>query len=149
MESLKETGPRAVLGGIATGMGAAALLIVVVAFMAGPFAPQPDLAATIGDMAAGLREAAGQTLQGAEPAPTAARPWDIDRVLAAAAGVLGALAIDFGALGILRRESMRFASAGMALGIGAITFQVVAIWVAAIVAVIVVLVLLNMIFGIP
>ncbi len=88
-------------------IGAIALLLVLVQFAAGPFAPQQRASVTVGEIAAEMREAAKRKLQGKlNPAPQA-EPWTIDRVLKTVAAVLAGLAVIAGIFGIMRRESWR------------------------------------------
>lgn len=115
--------PVAGLAGFA--LGAAALLLVLVHFWAGPFAPQQNVGVSLGDLAAEMRESALRGLAGEpQPAPEPL-PWDIDRVLEAVSAALAGLAIVAALAGLIRHEARRPAVAGIALGIGAVTFQLV------------------------
>ena len=116
-------GPRPVLGALSFVVGAATLLLVLVHFWSGPFAPQADVSVSIGEIAADIRQSALRALAGeAQPAPEAL-PWDFDRVLKAIAGGLAGLSVILAAGAVLRHESRRPAIAGAILGGGAILFQ--------------------------
>jgi len=116
--------PRPVAGLAGFVLGAAALLLVLVHFWAGPFAPQQSVGVSLGDLAAEMRESALRGLKGeAQPAP-APLPWDIDRVLEAVAATFAGLAIVSALAGLIRREARRPAAAGIALGAAAVTFQI-------------------------
>ena len=115
---------RPVAGFVGLGMGAAALLIVFVHFWAGPFSPQQRAAVTVGEIAADMRQAAVRKLKGLpQPKPVSA-PWDSDRILSVVAALFAGIAVVAGVVGLVRRETWRPAVGGMALGIGAVAFQV-------------------------
>ena len=115
--------PRPTLGWIGFLAGAAAFLLVLVQFYAGPFAPQQDVATSISEIAAEIRQSAMRAMAGEpQPAPVTA-PWDIDRVLATAAAVLAGGAVILGLAALMRGELRRTASAAIGLGVAAVTFQ--------------------------
>lgn len=104
-------------------LGALALIIVLVAFFGGPFAPQQATGVTLGDIAAEAGKATLRNWLGMDqPAPQAAS-WTIDRVLWVAVGVLGAAAILCGAIAMIRRERRDVAAWAVGLGVGAVTLQ--------------------------
>lgn len=115
--------PNSILGIISFAMGSLAVLLVLVHFWAGPFAPQERASVTIGEIAADIRQSALRKLKGESQPKPVAEPWDIDRVLKLVAAVLAGLAVVAGAASLVRRESWRPAVAGAALGVSAITFQ--------------------------
>jgi hypothetical protein len=93
----------------------------------------------VGEIAGEMRAAALRAVNGEpQPAPVP-RGWDIDRILMVAAPLLGVLAIVLSMVAALRREGLRFAGYGAALGVGAIVFQMVW-WIAALIACVVLLV---------
>ncbi|MBB4286351.1 hypothetical protein [Roseospira goensis] len=115
--------------GVAVILGGAALLLVLIQFAAGPFAPQDSLGTTIVDIASDIRDAAARKLAG-EPKPEPqAPPWTIDRIMVVVALVAGGAALVVAAVGLLRGESPRALAVGAGLGAGAIVFQV-AVWLA-------------------
>lgn len=125
--------PTPTLGWIAFIAGAVALLLVLVQFYAGPFAPQQDAATSIGEIAAEIRQSAMRAMAGEpQPAPVTV-PWDIDRVMALVAAVLAGGAIVIGLAGLLRGEMRRPASAAIGLGVAAVTFQFLT-WLALLIA---------------
>jgi hypothetical protein len=126
-------------GHFAIGAGALALSLAVLHVFGGPFAPQPSVGTTVGEIAGEMRAAALRAVNGEpQPAPVP-RGWDIDRVLLVAAPLLGVLAIVLSMVAALRREGLRLAGYGAALGIGAILFQLVW-WIAALIAGVILLV---------
>ncbi|MEE4120942.1 MAG: hypothetical protein V2I65_18225 [Paracoccaceae bacterium] len=135
--------PRPVAGLAGFALGAAALLLVLVQFWAGPFAPQQSAGVSLGELAAELRDSALREMRGApQPAPEPV-PWDIDRVLSAIAALLAGLAVVSALYGLIRHEAKRPAVAGMALGASAILFHLFSVMVLAIAGAIVVAALLN------
>ncbi len=118
------THARPVAGYFGFAFGALALLLVLVHFWAGPFAPQQRAGVTIGEIAGDIREAAVRKLKG-EPQPKAVpAKWDADRIVKLVAAVLAGLAVVTGVAGLVRRETWRPAAAGIAFGVSAVTFQI-------------------------
>ena len=116
---------RPIAGLIALALGATALLVVLVHFWVGPLAPHQKITVTVGEIAAEMRQAAVRKLKGLpQPKPTSA-PWDSDRILKLIAALLAGTAIVLGVVSLVRRETWRPAVGGIALGTGAIAFQVV------------------------
>ncbi len=114
------------VGLLGFGLGALALIVVLVAFVGGPFAPQHAVGVTLGDIAAEAGKATLRNWFGMEqPAPQAAA-WTIDRTLWLAGVVLGAIAILCGAIALLRRERRDLAIWAVGLGISAVAVQFVA-----------------------
>jgi hypothetical protein len=112
-------------GHVALGTGALALSLAVLHVFGGPFAPQPSVGTTVGEIAGEMRAAALRAVNGEpQPAPVP-RGWDIDRVLMLAAPLVGVLAIVLSMIAVLRGERYRLASYGATLGAGAIAFQFV------------------------
>ena len=116
--------PNPTAGLIGFAIGAAAILLVLVHFWAGPFAPQPDVGVSIGELAGEIRDSAARALSGeAQPEPSAAT-WDIDRILRLVAAILAGTAIVLGLLAFVRRENWRPAAGAVGLGVSAMLFQV-------------------------
>lgn len=110
-------------------LGAAALILAVVHLFAGPFAPVNSVGVTLGELAAEIQQSGLRALRG-EPQPDAqARPWDIDRILALAAAVMGPAAIVLAVIGFVRHEPRRAVIGGVGLGAAAVAFQFFA-WLA-------------------
>jgi len=117
------THPRPIAGYLGFAVGAVALLLVLMHFWGGPFAPQQGASVSIGEFAAEIRQAATRTITGAsQPAPEPT-PWDIDRGLKLVTALLAGIAVILGAAGIVRRENRRPAIAAIALGGVAVVFQ--------------------------
>jgi len=117
------THPRPIAGYLGFAVGAVALLLVLMHFWGGPFAPQQGASVSIGEFAAEIRQAATRTITGAsQPAPEST-PWDIDRGLKLVTALLAGIAVILGAAGIVRRENRRPAIAAIALGGVAVVFQ--------------------------
>ena len=123
MAQTASTSPKPIAGYIGFALGAATLIIVLVHFWAGPFAPQQSVSISVGTVAAEIRQAASRAMTGApQPAPEA-REWDIDKVIEVSSATFAGLAIIVGLLGIVRHEPKRPAAGGIALGLSAVTFQ--------------------------
>jgi len=117
------THPRPIAGYLGFAVGAVALLLVLMHFWGGPFAPQQGASVSLGEFAAEIRQAATRTITGAsQPAPEST-PWDIDRGLKLVTALLAGIAVILGAAGIVRRENRRPAIAAIALGGVAVVFQ--------------------------
>lgn len=118
---------RPVSGAAGLALGAAALLLAVVHFWAGPFADRPAFEESVAEAAVSIKEATVAALKGEErePATTSGR-WDIDQWIAVGTAVLGCGAIILGVLGFVRHEPLRPALGASALGAAAVIFQFVA-----------------------
>ncbi|TCP43111.1 hypothetical protein [Rhodovulum marinum] len=115
--------PRAVLGWLGFATGAAALILTIVVFWAGPFAPKQTVGVTLGELAADIAKSAARSVAG-QPQPDPVAPVrDIDDYLRIAVGVLAGLAIVLGVASVLRHEQKRAAASGIALGGLAVGFQ--------------------------
>ncbi len=120
------------MGGIA--VGAVALLLVLVHFYAGPFAPQKPIERTVAETAVAIRDATVAALRGEDVEDEVSqRDFDIDRALAIFAAVLGGLAIILGVVGFAKGEPARAAGGAAVLGAGAIAFQFAIVAIGAIV----------------
>ena len=113
----------------AIGLGAMGMFIALLVVYAGPFAAQPDVGTTIGEIAGNMRAAALRAVQGVpQPQETiAAAAWDIDRVLMVAAPAFGVLGLVAGIVAFIRHEPKRAAACGIALSASAILVQVILI----------------------
>ncbi len=134
---------------IGIGVGALALLLALIHFWAGPFAPQPSLEQTVAEKAVAIRYATVAVLKGEKGAtPREKTTMDTDRVIQIATAVFGGMAIILGVLGYARKEPMRIAGGAAVLGGGAIAFQFAALAIGAIiVAILIAAVLSQLGFG--
>lgn len=115
--------PRSALGWSGFATGAAALILAVVLFWAGPFAPQQSTGVSVGELAAEIAKSAARSVAGQPQPEPVAPPRDIDDYLAIGVGALAGIAIVFGVAAIARHERPRAAVSGIALGGLAIGFQ--------------------------
>ena len=113
-------------GWAAFGTGAAALILVIAIFWAGPFAPQQTVGTSLGDMAAEIAKSAARAASGQDTPPPQPVPRDLDDYLNVATGVLAGLAVVFGLVSFVRHEAKRAAISGVALGGLVIGFQLFA-----------------------
>ena len=135
--------PRPVLGWLGFTAGAGALLMALIVFWAGPFAPQDDISVSLGELAVNVGKATARAAAGLpQPAPEVPGR-DIDDYLAIAVATLGGAAIVISLAGFLRREDWRPVVAGVALGGSAILFQVMTMMVLVIACVILIGLFLN------
>lgn len=115
--------PRAVLGWLGFATGAVAVVLTIVVFWAGPFAPQQSAGVSLGELAAEIARSAARSVAGQpQPEPVAA-VRDIDDHLDLAVGVLAGLAVVTGVAGLIRGEPRRATAGGIALGLFAVGFQ--------------------------
>ncbi len=121
------TSVKPVSGGLGLALGAAALLVAVVHFWAGPFADQPAFEESVAEAAVSIKEATVAALKGEEREPVATPgSWDIDQWVTVGTAVLGCGAIILGVLGFVRHEPLRPAVGASALGASAVIFQFLA-----------------------
>ncbi len=113
------------LGYYGIAAGAAALLLAVVHFWAGPFAPQPSLETIVAESAVEIRDATVRALRGETVQEKKTVEWDIDKSIQVGVALCAGLAIVLSVVGFVRREPKRRVFAGVMLGVGAITFQFV------------------------
>jgi len=122
------------IGFIGIAVGAAALLLVLVHFWAGPFSPQPTLESTVAEKAVAIRDATVAALKGEEVNEYASpSEMNLDKALDISGSVLGGIAVILGVLGFAKKESARVAGGAAVLGAGAIAFQFAALAVGAII----------------
>lgn len=114
-------------------VGAAALLMAIVHFWAGPFSPQPSLEESVAEKAVAIRNATIAALKG-EKAEQKAAPsrFDLDRGLQIASSVLGGLAMILGVVSFAKSEPFRVGWGAAFLGGAAIAFQFVVIALSAV-----------------
>lgn len=125
-----------IVGMIGIILGAAALLLAIVHFWAGPFTEQPSLETTVAQKAVAIRDATIAALKGedATPGPRAdtSSRWDLDRVSRIATGVMAGLAIILAVVSLALHEPLRVAAGGVILGSAALAFQFVILAIGAI-----------------
>ena len=115
--------PRSTLGLSGFVTGSAALILTIVLFWAGPFAPQQSTGVSVGELAAEIARSAARSVAGQPQPEPVAPPRAIDDYLAIAVGALAGLAIVLGVAAVARHERPRAAASGIALGALAIGFQ--------------------------
>ncbi len=111
---------------------------------------QASAAATIGEIAAEIRQSAQRALAGEEAPPPQPAPdrMDVQYALLFITPVLAAIAAILGAIGLFRREPVALPTIGIGLGIGAFVMQF-AFWLALVIGGICLLVaIINNIDGI-
>lgn len=118
--------PRSTLGWIGFATGSVALVLTILIFWAGPFAPQQDVGVGLGELVADIAKSAARSVAG-QPQPAALVPTrDIDDYLRIGVGVLAGLSIILGVAALVRYERKRAAISGIALGGLAVGFQLFA-----------------------
>lgn len=118
------TAQGSTFGILAVVMGFLALAAVVGHFFVGPIDPPPPVEVSIAEKAANIRDATVAALKGEEyTARSNSRPKTLDDYLTYSFLGLAMLAILMSVIGFIKRESLRPAVAGAALGGLAITFQ--------------------------
>ena len=118
--------PRAVLGWLGFIVGAVALILTIVVFWAGPFAPQQTVGVSLGELAAEIAKSAARSVAGQQQPAPVAPARDIDDYLKVGVGTLAGLAIVLGVASVIRRERQGAAVSGIALGGLAVGFQLFA-----------------------
>ena len=118
--------PRSILGWSGFTMGAAALLLTLVVFWAGPFAPQQATGVSLGELAADIAQSAARSVVGQSQPEPVSPPRDIDDYLEILVGVAAGVAIVLGVAALVRHEHKRAAVSGIALGGLAIGVQLFA-----------------------
>lgn len=117
---------RAPFGWSGFAAGATALILTLVLFWAGPFAPQQSAGVSIGELAAEIAKSAARSVAGQPQPEPVAIPRTIDDHLAVAVGVLAGLAVVLGVASLIRHEHKRAALSGIGLGAAAIGIQLFA-----------------------
>lgn len=115
--------PKATFGWLGFVTGAAALILTIGVFWAGPFAPQQSAGISLGELAAEIAKSAARSVAGQpQPAPVAPARG-IDDYLEIGTGLLAGLAIVIGLASLIRNERKAAAVSGIALGGLAVGFQ--------------------------
>ena len=124
---------KPVIGLAAIAVGAAALLLAIVHFWAGPFSPQPTIESTIADKAVAIRDATVAALKGEEVVEKKQERWNLDRIAQIATGVMAGLAIVLSVVSFAMHEPIRVGVGGVILGGTALAFQIAMLAIGAIV----------------
>lgn len=142
--------PRSILGWSGFAMGAVALLLTLVVFWAGPFAPQQTTGVSLGELAADIAQSAARSVVG-EPQPEPVSPTrDLDDYLQILVGVVAGVAIVLGVAALVRHEHKRAAVSGIALrglAIGVQLFAYTIMMIACVIVVSAVVYALKDVFG--
>ncbi|WP_298851662.1 hypothetical protein [uncultured Ruegeria sp.] len=112
-----------VFGWVGFCIASLALFAALLAFWAGPFAPQQSTGVSLGELAAEIGKSTLRAAAGMEQPAPVAHARDLDDFLRIGVAMMGGLAIVISVIGILRHEKRRPAVAGMVIGTGAILFQ--------------------------
>ncbi len=122
MTAAAGTPPKFGLSGF---IAALAALIIVGLQISGTFdPPQQSAGATIGEIAAEIRQSARAALSGEErPAPPTDTGLSMTQILTVAGTVLGALGAVVGAIGLFRQEPYPLSAMAIGFGVGAILMQ--------------------------
>lgn len=127
------------LGFIAMTLGAAALLVAIVHFWAGPFAPSPTLEQVVADKAVSIKQATIAALRGEEPKAAVQRQrMDADQWVSLTTALLGGLAIVLSVVAYAKKEPLRVAGGAAVLGASAMAFQFAVLALGAIVLAIII-----------
>lgn len=125
-------------------LGAAAFALVVLQFVAGPFAPQEST--TLGELAGNMaRDAIDGFLRRDVATGGAESAWDIDRMLLIAAMIAAVLGIVLGVIGLIRHEAPRAVTAALVMSGTAVAAQFFATTLLMIIGAVLILGLFSMI----
>ena len=128
-------------------VGGLALMLALVHFWAGPFSPQPSLETLVSEKAASIRQATLDALKGEPKRSSVTVRYDADKITQIVTAVLGGLALILAALSFSKHESRRAAGSAAALGLGAITFQFIAMYAMALLVVLLIVAVLSSLGG--
>lgn len=136
------------IGFLGIGIGGIALLMALINFWAGPFAPQKSMETSIGDAAAKIKQNTLDALAGKEVKKTyTPREYDIDNFIDIAIAFLGGIAMLLAAMSFAKHESARASGGAAALGVSAIAFQFIAMYAFALLAVMLIVAVLISLGG--
>lgn len=122
MTELTGAPPSNTAGSLGFLLGAIALVLVLVTFVAGPFGPQTTAGATIGEIAGEAGKGMLRNWLGMEQ-PTVQRTRSIDEFLSLGVVIAGALAVLLGLFALLRGERRAIATTALASGVSAVAIQ--------------------------
>jgi hypothetical protein len=107
-------------------LGAAALLLAVLHFLAGPLTPKPALEEVVSDKVRSIKQAANEKLKGEKnEIQVNSSDIDTDQIVAIFYSTLAAIAVIFGVFGWAKNEPFREASGAVIMGGIAIIFQII------------------------
>ncbi|WP_411991075.1 hypothetical protein [Agarivorans sp. DSG3-1] len=131
-------------GHIGMFLGAIAFLAALASFWAGPFSPQPTIETLVAEKAVSIRTAALNALSGKQVVSETHRAdWSTDKVIDVTISLLGGLATILAVVSFTQKEPPRIAAGAAVMGGSAITFQFVAMYVIALLVVLLILGALN------
>ena len=125
------------------GIGGIALLLALVHFWAGPFSPSPTLETTVANKVASIRTATIKALKGEEYREVSTTNWDTDKVTYVITALLGGLALILSVIAFAKQEPKRLAFGGAILGVSAIVFQFMALYLMALLVVLLICAVLS------
>ncbi len=135
-------------GNIGIVLGGVGLLLALVHFWAGPFAPKPALEDVVAEKVAAIKQKTLNALKGKNAEPKLEEPrFDADKIADIVTAVLGGLALIFAALSLTNHESKRAAGSAALLGTAAIVFQFVAMYAMAVLLVMLIVAVVGAIGG--
>ncbi|CAM4044937.1 hypothetical protein [Serratia silvae] len=130
-------------------LGGLALLLAIVHFYAGPFAPQQTLESLVAGKAVAIKESLLASLAGHKIPEKVSRPhYDVDRILKIVTAILAVGAVILGTIAGVCKENPRAVSAAVMLGIGTLAFQIALFAFGVVMAAILVFLVLLLILGI-
>lgn len=125
--TLKET--TSLISIIGISLGAIALMLAFIHFWAGPFTAKPVFQQTVTDKVIALKESVLSTINGEKS--SASDPQtnkDIDKIVEIVTVILAALAIILGVIGYANKEAIQVSSGAIFLGVGAMTFKMLTLY---------------------
>lgn len=130
-------------------LGGLALLLAMVHFYAGPFAPQQTLESLVAGKAVAIKESLLASLAGHQiPEKVSQTQYDADRILKIVTAVLAVGAVILGAIAGACKENPRAVSAAVMLGIGTLAFQIAMFAFGVIMTILLIVLVLSLISGI-
>ncbi len=141
---MKVTDAKIGLSGIA--LGTIALLIAVVSFWAGPFAPKPTVETEVAGKVFSLKKAVLKGLLSESSAKPTYQPepkWNIDKTITVLIPVIAVFAMLLGLFSFINKEPIRVATGAAMTGLSAIAFQFIALYAFAIILVVVVIAVIS------
>ncbi len=132
------------LGLIGTILGLLALGIAFFQFFLGPIEKPPEIEEVIAEKTVKIKEAISAKIKGQEYKSTNDEvSFGPDKIIELSTVIIGFLAIVFGVMGFIQKEQWRPSCSAIALGVGAITFQVAVVITAAIIFVFILAIFLG------
>ncbi|RDL19428.1 hypothetical protein [Serratia fonticola] len=129
-------------------LGGLALLLAMVHFYAGPFAPQQTLESLVAGKAVAIKESLLASLAGQQIPEKVSRPhYDVDRILKIVTAVLAVGAVILGAIAAVCKDNSRAVSAAVLLGIGTLAFQIAMFAFGVIMTILLIVLVLSLISG--